>query len=229
MSSPAVASPGAVCLVLDQLATLFGKGEPLVLDPDDLPAVEGEVAAEDESLGVAAGGPVEGLGHRGPPVHHQRLVVGTVDGQATDVEVSVPDPPCAPLVVGVVRSPAPAANRSSARRSVPGLRCPAARAGPGWSARSRPARCGLEGPALAEVEHSLEHRVGIPAHRVEPRIGEVDERLLGLQLRCQPPTSCRPVPAPHGPRTAQGNPRLYAPSRSSCRGRRAPGPAILLS
>ena len=37
---------------------------------------------------VAAGGPVEGLGHRGPPVHHQRLVVGAVDGQAADVEAS---------------------------------------------------------------------------------------------------------------------------------------------
>jgi hypothetical protein len=44
------------------------------------------VAAEYQAQGIAAGGPVERLGDRGPPVDHQRVVVGAVDGQPTDVE-----------------------------------------------------------------------------------------------------------------------------------------------
>ena len=44
------------------------------------------MASEDQALGIAPGGPVERLGDGGPPVHHQRIVVGAVDGQAADVE-----------------------------------------------------------------------------------------------------------------------------------------------
>ena len=52
-----------------------GAGEVLVLDPDDRAAPDGQVATAGQALGIEPGGPVEGLGHRGPPVHDQRLVV----------------------------------------------------------------------------------------------------------------------------------------------------------
>ena len=63
-----------------------GCPEPLVLDPDDPAALEGQVAPEHQALGIATGGPVEGLGDGGTPVHHQGVVVGAVDGQPADVE-----------------------------------------------------------------------------------------------------------------------------------------------
>ena len=83
-------------------------GEPLVLDTHHPAALEGEVAAQDQAQGVPPGGPVEGLGHRGPPVDHQRLVVGAVDGQAADVEGLG----LRTAAVGPVPSAAPSATRS---------------------------------------------------------------------------------------------------------------------
>ena len=63
-----------------------GVDEVLVLEPDHLAPAHGQVAAPGQALGVEAGGPVEGLGHRGAPVDDERLVVGARDGQAPDVE-----------------------------------------------------------------------------------------------------------------------------------------------
>ena len=63
-----------------------GHAEPLVLDADHGASLEGQVAPQHETERVATGRPVERLGHRRPPVDHQRFVVGTVDGQPTDVE-----------------------------------------------------------------------------------------------------------------------------------------------
>ena len=62
------------------------RAEALVLQADHPAALEGQVAPEHQALGVAAGGPVERLGDRGPPVDHQGIVVGAVDGQPADVE-----------------------------------------------------------------------------------------------------------------------------------------------
>ena len=50
-------------------------------------------------------------------------------------------------------------------------------------------RPGLEGATPAQVEHALEHRVGVASHGIEARIGEVHEVLLCLQLRLHVPTS----------------------------------------
>ena len=63
-----------------------GRAEALVLDADHLTPVEGEVPTEDEALRVASGRPVEGLGDRRAPVDDQRLVVGVVDGDTSDME-----------------------------------------------------------------------------------------------------------------------------------------------
>ncbi len=60
--------------------------EQLVLDAEQLAAVDGEVPAPGEAHRIAAGGAVERLGHRGPPVHHHRVTVLIGHRQATDVE-----------------------------------------------------------------------------------------------------------------------------------------------
>ncbi len=196
--------PGDAHPLFDELDTVFGQGEPLVLDPHDLAALEGEVAAEDESLGVATGGPVEGLGNRGPPVDDERLVVCSVDGQSTDVEgLGVRDPVRAVGGRGgpVARAGGQPVDPPEGECLVPDVQL--LEPGQAGAHDDVPLGPGLEGAALAQVEHALEHRIGIPAHGVEPRVGEVDERLLGLQLRCHPPPPVVPCP----PRTALARPR----------------------
>ena len=42
--------------------------------------------APGQALRVEAGRPIERLGHRGPPVDHERLVVRSRHGEAADVE-----------------------------------------------------------------------------------------------------------------------------------------------
>ena len=51
--------------------------EQLVLDPEQLLALDGEVAAAGEAHRLAAGGPVERLGDRRPPVDHDRFAVSS--------------------------------------------------------------------------------------------------------------------------------------------------------
>ena len=60
--------------------------EELVLDPEQLAAARGEVPAAGQAHRVTAGRPVEGLGHRRPPVDHHRLLPPVRHGQAPDVE-----------------------------------------------------------------------------------------------------------------------------------------------
>ena len=60
--------------------------EELVLEVQHLLPFGEEVAAADQAHGVGAGGPVEGLGDRRPPVDDQRLLVLVGDGQPADVE-----------------------------------------------------------------------------------------------------------------------------------------------
>ena len=60
--------------------------EQLVLEPEQLAALDGEVAAAGEAHRLTAGRPVERLGDRRPPVDHDRLAVLVGDGEAADVE-----------------------------------------------------------------------------------------------------------------------------------------------
>ena len=60
--------------------------EQLVLDAEDGAALDGEVAAAHEAHRLAAGGPVERLGDRRPPVDDDRLGLLVGDGEAADVE-----------------------------------------------------------------------------------------------------------------------------------------------
>jgi hypothetical protein len=61
--------------------------EQFVLDPQQGAASGGEVAAAGQTHGLATGGPVERLGHRGPPVDDHRLLLGVAHRDAADVEV----------------------------------------------------------------------------------------------------------------------------------------------
>ncbi len=63
-----------------------GRRETLVLHAHDPSTLGGEVATKDETHGLSPRGPVEGLGHGRPPVHHQGLEVLARDPQAADVE-----------------------------------------------------------------------------------------------------------------------------------------------
>ena len=60
--------------------------EQLVLDAEQLAALHGEVAAPDQAHRLAAGGPVERLGDRGPPVDHDRVAVLVGHREPADVE-----------------------------------------------------------------------------------------------------------------------------------------------
>jgi hypothetical protein len=59
--------------------------EELVLEVDDLPVLRQDVPPPDDPQRVGRRGPVERLGGGGPPVGDQRLVVGVIDGDSSDV------------------------------------------------------------------------------------------------------------------------------------------------
>ena len=67
-------------------AGAVGDVEVLVLQPDHPLPVHRQVAPSRKALGGQPGRPVEGLGHRRPPVDDQWLVGGVGHGQAPDVE-----------------------------------------------------------------------------------------------------------------------------------------------
>ena len=60
--------------------------EQLVLDAEDAAPLDGEVAATQQAHRLPAGGAVERLGDRRPPVDDDRLRVLVGDGQPADVE-----------------------------------------------------------------------------------------------------------------------------------------------
>ena len=60
--------------------------EELVLDPQQGAAPGCEVPPALQAERLAAGGPVEGLGHRCPPVHQDRVVIGVPQTDPSDVE-----------------------------------------------------------------------------------------------------------------------------------------------
>ena len=151
--------------------------EPLVLQADHPPTLEGEVTAEHQTLGIAPGGPVEGLGDGGPPVHHQRVVVGAVDGQPTDVErLDV-------RIIAVHRLVDPV-DPAEGQGLVPDVQL--FEAGHAGADDHIPLGPRLEGAAPAQVEHAFEHGVGIVPHGVEACVGEIDELLLLVKLRVHP-------------------------------------------
>ena len=161
-------------------------GEVLVLEPEHGPAPHGQVAAAGQALGVEPGGPVEGLGHRGPPVDHQRLVVRAGHGQPADVErlaqhglpwpsptsVAVPSPSPSPVGKAV--------DAAEAERLVADVEL--LQAGQAGADHDVPLGAGLERAAPAQVEDALEHVAGLPPHGLETIVGAIEELLLGLQI-----------------------------------------------
>jgi hypothetical protein len=74
-------------LAVDVLADAEVAGaEQLVLDVEELAALDGEMATPHEAHRVTAGGPVERLGHWCPPVDDDGLAVVVGHGQAPEVE-----------------------------------------------------------------------------------------------------------------------------------------------
>ena len=92
--SESAAGPGRLerrdqrALALDAALVEPGDGlaEELVVEAEQQPAAGGEVTAADQAHRLAAGGPVERLGDRRPPVDDDRLLGLVGDGEAPDVE-----------------------------------------------------------------------------------------------------------------------------------------------
>ena len=82
----AEAGPVAVALLDVGADAEVALAEQLVFDVEELAALHGEVATPGQSHRVAARGPVERLGHRCPPVDHDRLPLGVGHGQPPEVE-----------------------------------------------------------------------------------------------------------------------------------------------
>ena len=142
-----------------------GLGEVLVLDADHRAAPDGQVPAAGQPLGVEAGGPVEGLGDRGAPVDHQRLVVLPRHRQPADVERLEPPVPLGPPV-----------DPAEAQRLVADVELgQAGQAGPDHDVALG---AGLEGAAPPEVQDRLEHPVRLAAHGLEAAVRVVEDPLF---------------------------------------------------
>ena len=143
-----------------------GLAEQLVLDGQQLAAPGGEVAAADQAHRRAPGGPVEGLGHRGPPVDHQRLPLLVGHGQAPDVEA------VAPLALGAVDPPEHEAGVAELEGGQP----------VGDVALDHlPLPPGLLRAALAHLDHRAQTS-GLEARALEAVVGTVDVGLFGGQV-----------------------------------------------
>ncbi len=73
-------------VVLAGIITGAGGPEGLVVQPEHLPALGQEVTSSADPQRVRRRGPVEGLGHRRPPVDDQRLLFLVGHGDASEVE-----------------------------------------------------------------------------------------------------------------------------------------------
>ena len=60
--------------------------EQFVFDTEQLRTFDHEVTTPSQAHGLTTGGSVERLGHRGAPVHHDRVAILVGHGQAADVE-----------------------------------------------------------------------------------------------------------------------------------------------
>jgi hypothetical protein len=147
--------------------------EDLVVDPDQLPAVAGlgeEVPAAHHRHRVAGGGPVEGLGHGGPPVDDEGGLVLLGDGDPPHVEG--PSEPRR-LVRLQVEPPEAEGRGADVEGGEPTPRQLLGRV---------PLQPGLVGPTGADLGVAVRDPAGGGAHDVEPLIGVVDVPLLGFQL-----------------------------------------------
>ena len=163
-----------------------GVAEQLVLDVEQRAAPGGEVATAGQAHRFAPGGPVEGLGHRSPPVDDHRLLVLVADRDAADVEGR-----------GVVLAvDAPEAQRGVAQLE---LGEPLEHGVPDDVA--------LEARLLGAAPTHLDHRGhagGRLPRRLEAGVGPIDVGLLGIEigmcchglLRGRPP---RGMPDGEGP------------------------------
>ena len=80
-------APAAESLVAGvAVATEGAVAEQLVFEVEHPAPLGQEVAAPREAHGLGPGRPVERLGDRSPPIHHERLLVIVGHGQASDVE-----------------------------------------------------------------------------------------------------------------------------------------------
>ena len=150
--------------------------EVLVFEAEHGTPAHGQVAAAGQALGVEPGGPVERLGHRRPPVHHQRLVVGTGDGQTSDVE-RLPQAGSVPAVGVRFGEPVDAPEVEGLITDVELFEAGQARAHHDVALGA-----GLEGPALSEIQHPLEHLACLAAHGLQTIVGAIEELLLSLQI-----------------------------------------------
>ena len=155
-----------------------GVDEVLVLEPEHGPAPHGEVAAAGQALRIEPGGPVEGLGHRGAPVDHQRLVVRARDGQAADVERLAQRR--AVRAVAVRPGLGEAVDAAEVERLVADVEL--LQAGQAGAHHDVALGAGLEGAAPAEIEHALQHLARLAPHELQPVVGTVEELLLILQI-----------------------------------------------
>ena len=154
--SPAIGQPGLV----DGLLV-----EHLVVEADELAALAGdEVAAPDDVHRLDRGGPVERLGHRRPPVDHQRRVLLVLHGDPADV-------PARP----VLHVEAAEHERRIADVEVGE---PALGDVPGDVALE----AGLVRAAGPDVGVGGPHPLGRGSHRLQPGVRGVDVGLLGSEL-----------------------------------------------
>ena len=160
-------APGAGVLLLDEPDGVGGVAEELVLDAEQRARPGGEVAAPGEAHGLAARGPVEGLGDRRPPVDHDGVAVGVGDGHPTDV------PGVAGHAVLARAVEVDATEDQGGVAELERLEAVGDRVGDDVALEA-----GLFGAALADLDHRLEPG-GTATGVLQALVGVVDVRLLG--------------------------------------------------
>ncbi len=185
-----------------------GVDEVLVLEPEHRAAPHGEMAAPGQALRVQAGGPVERLGHRGPPVHHQRLVVRARDGETPDVEGLAQHRSSGGR--GTVPRFGQTVDAPEVERLVADVEL--LQAGQAGAHHDVALGARLERAAPAEIEHALEHLARLAPHELQPVVGTVEELLLIVQIRMFGHLS------PSSPRPTGKRFSLDAPRRPGSRG-----------
>ena len=179
--------------------------EDLVLHGQELAAAGGEVPAAVQTHGLAARGPVERLGHRGPPVDDQRVVVLVGDGDATDVE--------ALAAVGLVPVDATEHQRGVADVEL-------GQAAHDALVDDLALEAGLVGAPPADLDHAGQARRRTAAG-LEGLMGPIEVRLFGFQIGIAGHGEQTILPAPPA---ADGAPDLSRSGRDRC-ARRHAGPA----
>ena len=140
--------------------------EQLVLDAHYDPAAADQVPAPFQAHGHRTGGPVEGLGDWGPPVHDHRILVDVPDPDSTDVKAAAAG---LGLLVDATEDQRGVAHVQLPQTS--GYRVPDGLA----------LEASLVGAPLAHLDHGSQLQ-GPVAGGLETRIGVVDVGLFGVHL-----------------------------------------------